>query len=57
VLTFTDLDEAVDGVEAIAGDWPRHAHAARELAEAYFDSDRVLGRLLDIVGRAPPVAA
>jgi hypothetical protein len=57
VLTFTDLDEAVDGVEAIAGDWPRHARAARELAEAYFDSDRVLGRLLDIVGRAPPVAA
>jgi hypothetical protein len=57
VLTFTDLDEAVDGVEAIARDWPRHARAARELAGAYFDSDLVLGRLLDVVGRAPSVAA
>lgn len=57
VVTFKDLDEAVDGVEAIARDWPRHARAARELAEAYFDSDLVLGRLLDVVGRAPSVAA
>ena len=33
LVTFTDLDEAVAGVEAIAGDWQRHARAARDLAE------------------------
>jgi hypothetical protein len=57
VLTFTDLEECADGVETIARDWPRHSRAARKLAEAYFDSDVVLGRLLDVVGKAPPVAA
>jgi hypothetical protein len=57
LVTFTDLDDAAAGVEAIAGDWQRHARAARDLAEEYFDSDLVLGRLLDVVGAAGPVAA
>jgi hypothetical protein len=57
LVTFTDLDNAAAGVEAIAGDWPRHARAARELAEAYFDSDLVLGRLLELVGTKGSVAA
>jgi glycosyltransferase involved in cell wall biosynthesis len=57
LVTFADLDEAVAAVEAIAGDWQRHARAARDLAEEYFDSDIVLGRLLDVVGAAGPVAA
>ncbi len=47
VQTFTDLDEAVAGAEAIASDYSRHARAARELAETHFDSDRVLARLLE----------
>ena len=57
LVTFTDLDEAAAGVEAIARDWQRHANAARELAEAHLDSDVVLGRLLDVVGTAGSVAA
>jgi hypothetical protein len=57
LVTFTDLDDAVAGVEAIAGDWHRHARAARDLAEEHFESDLVLGRLLDLVGAAGPVAA
>jgi hypothetical protein len=57
LVTFRDLDDAAAGVEAIAGDWQRHAHAARDLAETYFDSDLVLGRLLDVVGAAGSVAA
>jgi hypothetical protein len=52
LLTFTTLDEAVAGVEAIRGDYSRHARRARELAEAHFDSDKVLGRLLDRLGSA-----
>ena len=51
LLAFSTLDEAVAGVEAIRADIARHAAAARELAEAHFDSDRVLS------AAARPVAA
>ena len=47
LLTFRTFDEAVAGAEAIAGDYQAHARAARALAEAHFDSDRVLGRFLE----------
>ena len=57
LVTFTALDEAAAGVEAIAGDWQRHARAARDLAETYFDSDVVLSRLLDVAGTSKSVAA
>jgi hypothetical protein len=57
LLTFSDLDDAVAGVEAIAADWQRHACAARDLAETYFNSDVVLGRLLELVGTARSAAA
>jgi len=49
LLTFTTLDEAVAGVERIAADYSRHCRAAREIAVACFDSDRVLTRFLDDV--------
>jgi hypothetical protein len=52
LLTFSTLDEAATGVRAIRDDYARHARAARELAEAHFDSDKVLGRLLDRLGAA-----
>lgn len=57
LVTFRDLGDAVAAVEEIAGDWDRHARAARELAEAYFDSDLVLDRLLRLVGAGAVVAA
>lgn len=47
--SFDDLDEAVEGAEAIACDWEAHSRAAREFAERRLDSDRVLGRVLEIV--------
>jgi hypothetical protein len=49
LVTFTDLDEAVAGVEAIRAAPDHHSQAARALAEEHFDSDRVLTRLLDEV--------
>jgi hypothetical protein len=49
LLAFTTPEEAAAGVEAIAADHPRHSRAAREIAEASFDSDRVLARFLDEV--------
>ena len=47
LLAFSTFDEAVAGVEAIRADPARHARAARALAVEHFDSDRVLGRLLE----------
>lgn len=46
LLTFSTVDEAAHCVDEICGDYGRHARAARRLAEECFDSDRVLGRLL-----------
>jgi hypothetical protein len=51
-LTFSTLEEAVAGVEAINRDYPRHARAAREIAAEYFDSDKVLTRMLADLGAA-----
>ncbi len=53
LVAYRALDEAVDGAANIARDHERHARAARALAEAYFDSDLVLGQLIDQVGIAP----
>ena len=52
LLTYSTLEEAVAGVEEITRRPDRHARAARELAEEYFDSDKVLGRLLQRLGVA-----
>jgi hypothetical protein len=57
LVAFTTLDEARAGVEAIRRAPARHGAAARELAEAHFGSDRVLGRLLDALGAAPAASA
>ena len=47
LLAFSTPDEAVAGVEAIRADPARHARAARAIAVECFDSDKVLGRLLE----------
>lgn len=52
LLTFRTLEEARAGVEEVAGNHDRHARAARAIAEEYFDSDRVLGKLLAKLGVA-----
>jgi hypothetical protein len=49
LLAFRTEDEALDALERVAGDYSRHARAARRLAEEYFDSDLVLPRLLTAV--------
>jgi hypothetical protein len=46
LLTFSTLEEAAAGVDAINRDYERHARAARDLAVEHFDSDRVLKKLL-----------
>jgi hypothetical protein len=50
LVVFATLEEAAQGAARIARDYAHHARAARALAERYFDSDKVLGDLLDQVG-------
>lgn len=50
LVAFRTFDQAVDGAERIQRDYTRHSRAARAIAEEYFDSDKVLGRLLDEIG-------
>lgn len=53
LFAFETTGHVLDSLENLRGDYTRHCLAARELAESYFDSDRVLTRLLDSVGAAP----
>ena len=47
LLAFRTLDEAVDGAMRIVSDYADHCRAARQIAETHFDSDIVLGRLVE----------
>jgi len=47
LLTFSSLEEAVSGVRDVCANYQAHSHAAREIAAEYFDSDKVLSRLLE----------
>jgi hypothetical protein len=46
LLTYADLDGAVQCLEAVERDYVRHAAAARDFAREHLDSDRVLSRIL-----------
>jgi hypothetical protein len=50
LLTFSTVDEARAAVEDLDRDYPKHARAAFSIAEAYFDSNKVLKRLLGKLG-------
>ena len=46
LLAFSTPDEALAAIEDVAEDLPRHARAARALAEEHLDAPRVVERLL-----------
>jgi hypothetical protein len=50
LLTFSTLAEAAGHVHAVNADYVAHCRAARQIAEEYFDSDKVLGSALAIAG-------
>jgi hypothetical protein len=50
LFAVSTLDEAVDAVDRINRDYPAACRAAADIAREYFDSDRVLGRLLEDAG-------
>jgi len=46
LVTFTTFEGAIEGAAKIASNYSHHCRAARALAEEYFDSDKVLAKLL-----------
>ena len=50
LFAFSTLEEAVEAIERINADYPRHSRAARAIARDDFDSDVVLRRLLADLG-------
>lgn len=52
LLTFSTLEEAATGINAINRDYAEHAQAARRIAVECFDSDKVLTQLLTDLGVA-----
>jgi formate-dependent phosphoribosylglycinamide formyltransferase (GAR transformylase) len=54
LLSFTTVAEAVEATSQIASDYATHSRAARVIAEEFFDSDKVLTKLLKTVGACAP---
>ena len=57
-VLYPAVEEAMAACESVITDYARHCQAARDLAEACFDSDRVIRRILmetgqECAGRAP----
>jgi hypothetical protein len=50
LVAFTDLIDAVRGIEVIERDYGEHQAAARDLAQTYFSAEVVLGDLLARIG-------
>jgi len=50
LLAFQTLDEAVEQAGRLVDDYEKHCWAARQLAEEYFDSDKVIRRVVAITG-------
>lgn len=51
LIAFSTLEEAVAGVKEINANYETHRRAARDIAAEFFDSDKVLRRLLDALCR------
>jgi hypothetical protein len=49
VLLFSTMHQATEGIRSIAESYQKHAQAAFEIAEAYFDSRKVLTNLLGAI--------
>ena len=53
LLAFSTAADVVEGLGELAQDYLGHAAAARQIAEEFLDSDRVLPALLESVGGGP----
>ena len=57
VIAFKTPQEAVDGIDRVNSRYEDHCRAARELAACFFDSNKVLTRLIDETMNAPVMNA
>jgi hypothetical protein len=47
ILPFRTMEEAANAIREVETNYDKHAKAAREIAEEYFDSDRVLTQMIE----------
>jgi hypothetical protein len=52
LFAFQTIDDILGAIDAINSDYDQHSAAAREIAEAYFSHEVVLGALLEACGHA-----
>jgi len=50
LFAFESMDDLLASIAALRHDYKRHARVARDIAEEYFDSDRVLRKMLARIG-------
>jgi hypothetical protein len=50
LFSFRIMEDILQAVDAIESDYPSHCRAAREVAEEYFDAERVVGSLMQRAG-------
>jgi len=51
VLAFNTIEEACAAIDEVEGNYARHAGAALDFAREYFDSTRVLGKMIENISR------
>ena len=56
VLPFETIEEAAEAIREVDARYPRHREAARSIAEEYFDSTKILSRLIEEALRPASVA-
>ena len=50
LFAFQSTDDVVGAIATMNADYARHSRAARRIAEEYFESGKILRRLLDAIG-------
>jgi len=50
IFSFSAMEDVVAALETILADYEKHSRAAREIAEEYFKSAKVLAKLVDDIG-------
>ena len=50
LIPFRTTADALSAIDRIRGDYTRHSRAAAGIAQEYFDSHKVLSKLLEAVG-------
>jgi hypothetical protein len=50
ILAINTLDEAIEAIDRINSEYTKHAHSAREMVFEYFDSDKVLKKIMEQIG-------